>query len=76
MEQEFEKLKTELDRLSGITPGARAIPPTRLKALRIRARTFLDANRRALPRHLAADLRGCIERLDRAISDVSARQRV
>lgn len=47
---------------------ARPVPPHRLKGLRIRLRTFLDAHRRALPRNEAAALRAIIEDVDHTLA--------
>ncbi len=77
MNEELARLKHELERAGLIAAAAppRMVRPDRLRALRIRLRTFLDTYRRALPRTEAAGLRTWIERVDRAIADVSARQR-
>lgn len=48
--------------------AARAVPPHRLRALRIRLRTFLDQHRRALPRGEAAALRSLIDDVDHTIA--------
>ena len=77
MNEELAKLKNEIQR-AGITAPAlpgRMVRPDRLRALRIRLRTFLDTYRRALPHTEAVSVRTWIEKVDRAIADVSARQR-
>lgn len=77
MNEELAKLKEEIQRTGLGIPGSRIamMRPDRLRALRIRLRTFLDRHRRALPRAEAAGLRTWIEHVDRAVADVSARQR-
>lgn len=77
MNEELAKLKEEIVRAGLAAPGPRLmmVRPDRLRALRIKLRTFLDRHRRALPRAEAAGLRTWIERVDRAVADVSARQR-
>jgi hypothetical protein len=74
MHDELTKLKDEVRRLTsaalGRIAGGPGVPAARLRAIRIRARIFLDTHRRALPREEALGLRAMIERLDRAI-DVS-----
>lgn len=77
MNEELAKLKEEIQRtgLGSSGPRITMMRPDRLRALRIRLRTFLDRHRRALPRAEAAGLRTWIERVDRAVADVSARQR-
>ena len=76
MNEELAKLKEEIERagLAAAVP-ARMMRPDRLRALRIRLRTFLDRYRRVLPRAEAAGVRTWIERVDRAVADMSARQR-
>ena len=77
MNEELAKLKEEIERagLGAPTPRSRMVRPDRLRALRIRLRTFLDRYRRSLPHAEAVGLRTWIERVDRAVADVSARQR-
>lgn len=77
MNEELAKLKEEVERagLAASAPLPRMMRPDRLRALRIRLRTFLDRYRRVLPRSEAAGVRTWIERVDRAVADVSARQR-
>ena len=77
MNEELAKLKEEIERagLGAPTPRPRMVRPDRLRALRIRLRTFLDRYRRSLPHAEAVGLRTWIERVDRAVADVSARQR-
>jgi hypothetical protein len=74
--EELAKLKEEIERagLAASVPS-RLVRPDRLRALRIRLRTFLDRYRRVLPRAEAAGVRTWIERVDRAVADMSARQR-
>lgn len=45
-------------------------PPHRLRALRIRLRTFLDEYRRVLPRNDAAGLRALIEDADHTLAEL------
>jgi hypothetical protein len=75
--EELAKLKEEIERagLGALGPRPRLVPPDRLRALRIKLRIFLDRHRRALPRAEAAGLRTWIEQVDRAVADISARQR-
>ena len=77
MNEELAKLKEEIERagLGAPSPRPRMVRPDRLRALRIRLRTFLDRHRRSLPHAAAVGLRTWIERVDRAVADVSARQR-
>ena len=77
MNEELAKLKEEIERagLGAPTPRPRMVRPDRLRALRIKLRTFLDRYRRALPHNEAVGLRTWIERVDRAVADVSARRR-
>lgn len=77
MNEELAKLKEEVERagLGAPSPQLRMMRPDRLRALRIRLRTFLDRYRRVLPRNEAVGVRTWIERVDRAVADVSARQR-
>lgn len=74
---ELAKLKDQIRRLvPGRTRDAvRGGPPERLKALRIRLRTFLDAHRRTLPHSDAVALRTWIEDIDRILPALSARRR-
>ncbi len=69
---ELAQLKAELGRL---TNGHAADVPApqravRIRGLRIRLRTFLDRNRRDLPRGEATDLRLTLERLDKILADL------
>jgi hypothetical protein len=73
--EELAKLKEEIQRTGLGSPRIATVRPDRLRALRIRLRTFLDRHRRALPHAEAAGLRTWIEHVDRAVADVSARQR-
>ena len=76
MNEELAKLKEEIERAGLASPvPPRMVRPDRLRALRIRLRTFLDRYRRVLPRAEAAGVRTWIERVDRAVADMSARQR-
>ncbi len=77
MNEELAKLKEEIERagLAAAGPRPRLVRPDRLRALRIRLRTFLDRYRRVLPHDQAVGVRTWIERVDRAVADVSARQR-
>ncbi len=76
MNEELAKLKEEIERAGLAAPVMpRMMRPDRLRALRIRLRTFLDRYRRDLPRAEAAGVRTWIERVDRAVADMSARQR-
>lgn len=62
------ELRDEYRRVESALRAHQSMSPSRVRALRISLRTFLDENRRVLPREESAALRTFIERLDHVIA--------
>lgn len=67
LETTVARLHEESRRAKAVLAAASDIAPHRLRALRIRLRTFLDGHRRVLPRGEAVALRALIDDVDRAL---------
>lgn len=69
LETTISRFRDEYRRVkAGLAASSHAVPPHRLKGLRIRLRIFLDEHRRDLPRGDAAALRALIAEVDHTLA--------
>jgi hypothetical protein len=68
LETTLSRLRDEYRQVKAGLAASHAVPPHRLKGLRIRLRTFLDEHRREMPRGDAAALRALIDEVDHTLA--------